>query len=366
MNPELFYQIALTMVPNVGNVYAKLLVDRFGSAADVFKVKKKDLSGIDGFGLKRIGAILKFDFSAVEKEMLFIEKHHIQPLFYKDPAYPQRLLHCYDSPVLLYFKGSVDLNFPRIIGIVGTRNQSNYGKNMCENIISGLKEVPDILVVSGLAFGIDTIAHRSALKNKLKTVGVLAHGLDRIYPAENKSTAKEMINNGGLLTEFQSETNPDKMNFPARNRIVAGLSDCVLVIESGKKGGSLITAELANGYNRDVFACPGRSTDPQSEGCNYLIKTNKAALITSAEDLVENMGWVENKKTVKKVQRELFIDLPDDENAIIKILTEHGSMHIDELNLKSELSGSAVAKALLMLEMQGLVNVLPGRMYELS
>ncbi|MBN9350788.1 MAG: DNA-processing protein DprA [Chitinophagaceae bacterium] len=366
MNQELFYQIALTMVPQIGNVYARSLVEKFGSASGVFKAKAKQLGLIEGMGKVRIDSILKFDFKEVENEIRFIEKHHIQPLFFNDPAYPQKLLHCYDSPVLLFYKGTADLNTRRIMGIVGTRNQSEYGKNMCENFIEGLREMEEIIIVSGLAFGVDTIAHKNSLKNGLKTVGVLAHGLDRIYPVENKAMAKEMIQNGGLLTEFRSGTIPDKMNFPNRNRIVAGMCDCIIVVESGKKGGSLITAEIANGYNRDVFAFPGRVGDIKSEGCNYLIKTNKAALVTSAEDVLQNMGWSEKKKITRKVQRELFIDLAEDERMIVKILTDHGPIHLDELYLQTELNGSVVAKALLTLEMQGIIKVLPGRLYELS
>lgn len=365
MREELYYQIAITMVPNIGDVNARALVQHFGSASGVFKAKDKHLKGIEGMGSKRIESILQFDFAKVDKEIAFIEKHHIQTLFFTDPDFPRRLLNCYDCPTLLYYKGMANLNQERIAGIVGTRNQSDYGRSNCESIIQELAN-ENVLIVSGLAFGIDTIAHKSALKYGLHTVGVMAHGLDRIYPSENKSIAKEMMQQGGLLTEFRSETIPDKQNFPSRNRIVAGLCDCVIVIESGKKGGSLITAELANGYNRDVFALPGRVSDMKSEGCNYLIKTNKAALITSGEDVLREMGWVNEKKPGKKKQRELFIELPPDEKILYDILKESGPQHIDDLFFKSNLSGSAIAKALLMLEMEGIVVSLPGKMYELG
>lgn len=365
MKEELFYQIAITMVPNIGDVNARALVQYFGSASAVFKVKAKHLEEIEGIGVKRIESILKFDFAKVDDEIAFIQKHKIQTLFFQDKGFPKRLLNCYDCPALLYYKGNTDLNAEKMVGIVGTRSQSEYGKSHCESIIETLA-AENVIIVSGLAFGIDTIAHKSALKSGIQTIGVLAHGLDRIYPTENKSIAKEMLQQGGLLTEFRSNTIPDKQNFPSRNRIVAGLCDCIIVIESGKKGGSLITAELANGYNRDVFTIPGRITDLKSEGCNYLIKTNKAALITSGEDVLRNMGWFKEKKPTKKKQRELFIELPADEKTIYNILKESGSQHIDDLFIKCNLSGSSIAKALLMLEMEGIVKSLPGKVYELE
>jgi DNA processing protein len=248
---------------------------------------------------------------------------------------------------------------------VGTRNHNEYGKNTCEKFIEELKN-ENVLIVSGLAFGIDSIAHKTSVKTNLKTVGVLAHGLDRVYPSQNASLAKQMIQEGGLLTEFKSNTIPDRQNFPTRNRIVAGISDCIVVIETGIKGGSLITAELANGYNKEVFAFPGRITDTKSEGCNYLIKSNKAALITCADDLLENMGWKENKKPSPKKQRELFIELTGDEKIIIDILQTQKQVQIDELHFKSKLNSSAVAQALLMLEMQGIITSLPGKIYKIT
>ena len=248
--------------------------------------------------------------------------------------------------------------------MVGTRNHSDYGKQVCEKLIADLKE-QDILVVSGLAFGIDSIAHKAALKNNIQTVAVLAHGLDRIYPPQNKMLAKHMTENGGLLTDFKSGTCPDKQNFPKRNRIAAGLCDALVVIESSRKGGSLITAELGNSYNKDVFAIPGRTTDMKSEGCNYLIKNNKALLITCADDLMEIMNWKPQQKTVAKKQRELFIELSVDEKRMVDVLNKKDCMQIDELYLKSGLSSSAAASALLMLEMQGLVASLPGKVYKL-
>jgi len=366
MNKDLLYQIALSLVPNIGDIHAKALVNIYGDAESVFKAKKKDLENIEGIGTIRAKSIKEFgNFLSSEEEIKFTEKYKITPLFINSEAYPKRLLNCYDSPILLYYRGNADLNTSKIISIVGTRTNSDYGKTVCEKLIEELTE-ENILVVSGLAFGIDTIAHKAALKNNLQTVAVLAHGLDRIYPAQNKSLAKQMTEQGGLLTEFMSHTNPDKQNFPKRNRIVAGISDAVIVIETGKKGGSLITAELGNSYNKDVFTIPGRINDSKSEGCNYLIKNNKAALITSADDLLENMGWKIQKKLSPKKQKELFIELTADEKIIVDILQQQENIQIDELYFKSGLSSSATASALLTLEMQSVVSSLPGKVYKLT
>lgn len=366
MQKELLYQIALTLVPNIGDVRAKALINHFGNAEAVFNASKKDFQAIEGLGSKAVSSILNFkDFSRAEEEIEFIKKYKITPLFLTDKNYPQRLLNCYDSPPLLYYKGNADLNSSRIIAIVGTRNNNEYGKRVCEKLVEDLMN-EDVLVVSGLAFGIDSIAHKAAVKNNIKTVGVLAHGLDRVYPTQNATLAKQMISDGGLLTEFKSNTIPDKQNFPGRNRIVAGISDAIIVVESGVKGGSLITAELANGYNKDVFAFPGRADDTRSEGCNYLIKNNKAALITSANDLLEIMGWKKSQKSSPKKQRELFIELSANEKVIVDILQTDEQVQIDDLYFKSKLSSSEIAQALLMLEMQGVVSSLPGKIYKMS
>ncbi|MEO6187621.1 MAG: DNA-processing protein DprA [Ginsengibacter sp.] len=366
MNKDLLYQIALTLIPNIGDVHAKALVNFFGDAESVFKTKKKDLEGLEGIGSVRANSIKHFNlFDQAEKEIVFIDKYKITTLFLTDKNYPQRLLNCYDSPSLLYFKGNADLNHSKIVAIVGTRNDSDYGKSITEKLIEDLS-TENVIVVSGLAFGIDTAAHKSAIKHSLSTIGVLAHGLDMIYPSQNSSMAKQMIENGGLLTEFRRQTKPERQNFPSRNRIVAGISDAIIVVETGIKGGSLITAELANGYNKDVFAFPGRVNDTKSEGCNYLIRNNKAALITSGDDLLENMGWKVSKKPKAKKQKELFIELTPDEKVVVEILQSQEQVHIDEIYFKSKLNSSSVAAALLMLEMQNVVISMPGKMYKLS
>ncbi len=366
MQKELVYQIALTLIPNIGDVNAKALVTHFGNAQAIFHAPKKELEAIEGIGSVRANSIKNFkDFTRAEDEILFIKKYKITPLFLTDKNYPQRLLNCYDSPPLLYYKGNADLNSSRIVAIVGTRNNDEHGKMICEKLIEELIN-EEVIIVSGLAFGIDSIAHKCSLKNNIQTIGVLAHGLDRIYPSQNSSLAKQMVSCGGLLTEFKSNTNPDRQNFPGRNRIVAGISDATIVIESGIKGGSLITAELGNGYNKDVFAFPGRVNDIKSEGCNYLIKNNKAGLITSANDLIENMGWKTIQKPTPKKQKELFIELTKEEKIIVDILQSQEQVQIDELYFKSKLSSSEVAQALLMLEMQGVVSSLPGKIYKMN
>lgn len=362
---QLLYQLALTLVPHIGDVHAKILVQHFGEASDIFKAKKTALSKIEGIGEVRASAIKSFDdFQLAEAEINFIHKFHIQPLFLTDAAYPKRLLNCYDSPTLLFYKGSADLNASKIVGIVGTRSNTDYGKGFTEKLVKDLAE-QNLLIVSGLAFGIDAIAHKAALKNSLATVGVVGHGLDKIYPSENTGLAKEMVKEGGgILTEFFSGTKPDKHNFPLRNRVVAGLCDATVVVETAIKGGSMITAKLADAYNRDVFAVPGRTTDKQSAGCHHLIKNNKAILLTDAEELLEVMGWKQVKPKQKK-QKELFIQLSAEEKKLVAVLQQKEALHIDEINLGSGLSSSAVAAALLNLELQNVVASMPGKMYKL-
>lgn len=366
MQQSLLHKIALTNIPNIGCVRAKLLVQYFdGDIEQIFKAKIKDLAAIENIGEVAAKSIKYFDhFKRVEQELEFIEKFKIETLFIGDHNYPKRLLNAYDSPTMLYYKGNADLNASKIVAIVGTRSNTDYGKKVTENLIEDIAG-QNVLILSGLAFGIDAIAHKAAIKNKLSTVGVLAHGLDKIYPAEHTKFAKQMVaENGGLLTEFMSETKPDRHNFPTRNRIVAALADATIVVETDIKGGSMITAELANGYNKDVFAFPGKSTDAKSIGCNYLIKTNKANLITTATDLLHIMGWEQIKGKAKK-QRELFIELLPNERIIVDILKEVDKIHIDDIYSKVTLTSGEVASALLTLELQAVIQSLPGKMIKL-
>ena len=366
MKPSLLYQIGLTLVPGIGDVNGKKLVLRFGSAEAVFKAPARDLLAIPGIGpavvknIQNQKALIR-----AEQEIRFLEKHGIQPLFFQDDGFPQRLLNCYDHPLLLYYKGKADLNHKRVIAFVGTRRATGYGREQCRELIEGLRE-KEVLVVSGLAYGIDGCAHRTSVEMEIPTVGVLGHGLDRIYPAPHRKLAEEMLQKGGgLLTEFLSKTNPDRENFPKRNRIVAGMADAVVVVESDKKGGALITAELANSYNRDVFAVPGRLSDRFSTGCNFLIKTNKAALVQSAGDIGDIMGW-EDRKIPDGRQTSLFVELSDTEKTLYELLAEAGTLSIDKLTIQSGLAPSTVSAALLSLEFNGLVRSLPGKLYKVE
>ena len=366
MNTDLLYQLALTQVPQIGCVQARLLADEFESAEAIFKAKKSLLEKIEGIGTIRAASIKNFAaFREQEEEIKFIEKYKITPLFLKDERYPKRLLNCYDPPTLLFYRGNADLNSSKLISIIGTRSNSEYGKQMTEQIIQELAAVQPV-IVSGLAYGVDAIAHKQSIKQNLPTVGVLAHGLDKIYPSSHTSLAKEMIaNGGGLLTEFRKETKPDRHHFPTRNRVVAGMCDATIVIETGVKGGSMITAHLAYSYNRDVFALPGKATDVKSEGCNYLIQSNKAVLIRNGNDIIEQMGWQQlSKKTVK--QKQLFVELNEEEKKVYQLLQKNGPMHIDDININTSLNSSSIASALLTMELNGVIISLPGKIYNLS
>jgi DNA processing protein len=342
------YEIALTLVPGIGDHLGRKLVMLCGSAEAVFREKKQLLAKVPRVGGKVLEALSgKNILERAEKELAF------------------RLKNCIDSPVLLYYKGSSDLNGSRMIGVVGTRNATEYGKSVCHKIISDL--APDkVMIVSGLAYGIDSCAHRSALDNGLQTIGVLGHGLDRIYPCQNKILAEKMMKSGGLLTEFMSETNPDRENFPQRNRIIAGISDAILVVEAAEKGGALITAEIGNSYNRDVFAVPGRVCDPYSVGTNHLIRRNIAALVQSADDIRYLMGWEDQGKKPDGFQKKIFLEMTEDERVLVDYLSANGSSGIDDICIQCQLSMSTTSAALLNLEFEGIVKSLPGKIYTLS
>ena len=368
MQEELRHQIALTQIPQIGDIVAKKLLAHFGSASDVLNASRKELEHIPDIGSVRADAIFQFrDYRRADKEIDFLEKHDIQAVFYTSTDYPQRLRHCADSPVMLYYKGTTNLNAARIVSIVGTRAPGDYGKMMCAQLVEALT-AHNVVIVSGMAYGIDIIAHKRAIQQHIPTIGVLAHGLDRIYPPQHKGTAMEMLNNGGLLTEFLSYTQPDKQHFPMRNRIVAGIADATIVVESGTQGGSMITADIANSYNRDVFAVPGRANDPHAAGCNELIRTNKAMLITGAADFLQAMGWdTDNSKSAARLnpQKELFITLNDAEQHIVTLFSGDVQKHIDELRRESHLPGSQVNSLVLKLEMLHVLKSLPGQKYQL-
>ncbi len=361
----LVYQIGITLIPGVGDVNGKKLISYCGSAEAVFREKKKALLKIPGIGENTVNSIVNQDvLDRAEEEVAFVEKFNIRTLFFTDIGYPKRLKHCIDSPMLLYYKGNADLNAHKIIGLVGTRRATEYGKEICSKLVEDLSYLK-VLIVSGLAYGIDARAHQAALQNGLETLGVLAHGLDRIYPQAHKPMAEKMIRSGGLITEFLSKTNPDRENFPKRNRIIAGIIDALVVVESAIKGGALITANIANSYDRDVFAVPGKLSDKFSEGCNFLIKTNKAALIQSAKDIEYIMQWEEQAKDLSR-QHKLFEELSPEEERIMKLINEKDEVSIDYLVLQSQQSSSKIAAILLNLEFKGMVKSLPGKMYKSS
>lgn len=359
------HQIALTFIKSIGPVTAKNLLAYCGSAEAVFSASKKQLLQIPGIGAKTVDAILATDaLVRAEQELTFVQKHGIEVLFFSEPNYPKRLKNCYDAPILLYFKGNADLNQQRIISIVGTRNATDYGRNLCKQLCEVLAPY-NVLVVSGLAYGVDVAIHKECLANETPTVGVLGHGLDRLYPQVHKAVSQKMVLNGGLLSEFPILTNPDRQNFPQRNRIIAGLADVTVVIEASIKGGALITAEIANSYNKDVYAFPGRTNDVFSEGCNFLIKTNRAGLINHPKDLIYYLGWDEEipkKKT--EVQATLQLSLTPNEQKVVDTL-QNGQLSIDELALATQMQQSKLAIVILTLEMQGIIVSLPGKIYKL-
>jgi DNA processing protein len=362
---SLILRIALTLVPGIGDLQGKKLVAYCGGAEAVFREKKKSLLKIPGIGQVLVNSLNKKDnFTRAAKEAEFIKQYQIRPLFYLDPDYPDRLKHCEDSPLMLYFKGRANLGQKRILSIVGTRMPTDYGKAVCGQIIQDIAEY-GVLIVSGLAYGVDTAAHRASLSAGLPTIGVLAHGLDQIYPYANRPLAEKMLENGGLITEFISRTSLNRDYFPRRNRIIAGMADATLVIESAEKGGALITADIANSYNRDVFAIPGRVTDPRSGGCNRLIKMNKAALVQNAADICYMMGWDQSNQPVH-VQQKLFREMDEQERKIYGILEARKEADIDEIYLNSGMTSSKVAAILLKLEFDGLIRSLPGKRYKVN
>lgn len=362
---NLLYNIGISLIDNVGDIVAKKLIAYCGSSEAVFKESKGKLLKIPDIGSTVASSIVSQNvLSRAEEEIKFISKNKITPLFYLDADYPQRLYHCDDGPIMLYTEGNMNLNSKRSVSIVGTRNATDYGKRMCNEIVEGLAAL-DVLIVSGLAYGIDICAHKAAVDNKIPTIAVVAHGQDRIYPGSHKSTMNKMYENGGMVTEFISNTIPDRENFPKRNRIIAGLSDAVIVIESAKRGGALITAEIGNSYNRDVFAIPGRLGSKYSEGCNWLIKVNRGALLESVKDLEYIMGWESQDKKQEAIQKKIFVELAPSEKVLIEIIRK-GSIGIDILSLEAKMSTSMVSALLLNLEFAGVVKCMPGKMYQMN
>jgi len=357
-------QVALKVLDGIGPMRAKRLVSYCGGLEAAFTEPIRNIARIPGFGevsarkLNRDAALKK-----AEAEVAKAEKLGLRLLFYLDSAYPKRLLQCEDAPVLIYTKGEMNLNPARSVAIIGTRNATEYGKDAVEKLVSGLV-AHDVLVVSGLAYGIDIFAHKAAVQKKLQTVAVLGNSLDRIYPYAHKATAERMLENGGLISEFETGTKPDRENFPQRNRIVAGMVDAVIVVETAIKGGSMITANLAMSYSRDVLAFPGRTSDPYSSGCNMLIKSNRAALVESIDDVEYALGWSKDE-TQADPQQEMFEVLTEHEQSIFDHLKQKGRSSLDSLSFETGFSISKTSTLLLELEFKGVVKSMPGKHYSL-
>lgn len=366
---EKIHFIALTMVPGIGHIGAKKLVDKMKSATDIFRLRKKLPELVPGIHQRIVEALnCPQVLARAQKEYEYVVSNDIDCLTYWDEKYPSRLRECDDAPAVLFFKGNADLNKLHVINLVGTRHATEYGTHICATFIRDLKKIcPDVLVVSGLAYGIDIHAHRESLANGVSTVAVLAHGLDRIYPYLHRDTANEMLNNGGLLTEYLSGTAPDRQNFVSRNRIVAGMCDATIVVESAQKGGSLITADIAESYHRDCFAFPGRISDEYSKGCNQLIRDNKASTLLSAEDFVKAMAWdlPTSSKVTENVQRCLFVELTDEQQVVVDILTRMGNIQINALVVETNIPIHKMTALLFELEMKGVVRALAGGVYQL-
>lgn len=363
MNDTILYTVALTLIPQIGNKYARQIIAHLGNAEELFKLNKKDLLQLKMLTEEIRQNILNKTFiSHAEKELAFADKNNIDILYYTDSNYPTRLKHCNDAPLILYSKGKLVHNTQKAISIVGTRNITSYGEQVCAKLVADLKK-HNALIISGLAFGVDSCAHSNALKNKLNTVAVLGHPLNMIYPAQNKDLAKQIVSNGALLTEFPLLTNGHKSNFVKRNRIIAGMADATIIIESAKQGGSLISAEFANSYNRDVFAIPGKTNDKYSQGCNNLIKKNKAHLLESVEDIEYIMNW-ESSENKELKQIKIFAELNETEQIIADAFPDSNMEYLDNLVLKTKLPVSTVSSHLLNMEFKGIIKSLPGKKYQ--
>lgn len=364
---KILYQIALTHINGVGAILARSLMQAMGDEEAIFRGSIRQLEAVPRISRRLIGEIRNPEvIKRAEEELKFIEKNNIRPLFFTSREYPERLTNCIDAPVLLYAKGDADFNREKIVSIVGTRNATEYGLEFCRRFIKELSEqFSDLIIVSGLAYGIDICAHRTALQNGLPTIAVLGHGLDRIYPSAHRKTAIEMLDQGALITEFPSGTNPDRHNFVRRNRIVAGMADAVVVIESAEKGGSLITADIADSYYREVFAVPGRTSDALSAGCNRLIAENKAILLQDTKGLIDQLAWLPASIPTQPKQKELFSDLTEEEEKVCNVLNGVESMHVNMLAIELNLPVSELFFSLLELEMKNIVQALPGGVYKL-
>ncbi len=359
MSQEL-YQIATSFIPNAGPLTIKRWTAKLGSAEAIFKESSKSLALLMGSSRKSATFNKEEVLDKAKLELEFVAKKKIKPLFYTHPDYPQRLKNCHDSPSLLFYKGTARLNQHKVLGIVGTRNMTSYGAKLVKKLVEDLREM-GVLVVSGLAYGVDITTHRECLKNNIETVAVLGHGLNKIYPSLHAQEAARMLQKGGLLTEFTTDSKPDRENFPKRNRIVAGICDAIIVVEAAAKGGALITADLANSYNRDVFAFPGRVNDIYSAGCNLFLKNHRAALIQSAKDLEYILGWPLQASEDKSTQTKMFVQLTDEESEIWSKIGVDGR-RVELLSLDMNWPISKTLSVLMQMELKGAVKMKAGQL----
>ncbi len=361
---ELVAVLRLQCIPNIGDVTAKKLIAHCGSPEAVFTDKRQFLERIDGIGTVTLRGLQDIKYlKMAEAEAKYVQEQGIDFSYFLDESHPKYLKHCIDSPLLLFKRGNIDLNRRKIISIVGTRKVTSYGAALCEQLISDLAPL-DPIIVSGYAYGVDICAQKAAIKNGLQTVGCLAHGLNQTYPKIHSKFNTAVEANGGFLTEFWSNSNPERENFLRRNRIIAGMTEATVVIESAEKGGSLVTADIANSYSREVFAFPGRAQDKYSIGCNNLIKQQKAHMITNAADLIFMLGWELEVKEEKGIQKQLFVSLEKSEQTIYDYLHKEGKQQLDSIALECEIPVFKVSSTLLTMEMKGVIRPLPGKLFE--
>ncbi len=365
---ELLYVLALQRAKGIGDIGAKKLIAHCGSAKKVFFEKKNSLKKIHGIGISALKHLYdKQNIIEAEKELFYLQNNNIKAMYFEEDSYPQKLKHCIDAPILLFSKGNIKLANNPIISIVGTRKITSYGNSFCEKLLAEIKDYNPV-IISGFAYGVDICAHKNAIKHQLQTIGVLAHGFNQIYPKSHNKYVEEMLENGGFITDFWHTDEPQREHFLKRNRIIAGISEATIIIESAAKGGSLVTADIANSYSRDVFAVPGRVTDTYSKGCNNLIKRNEAAILTSAEDLIKMLNWSlssnSTAETQKVVQKQLFIELQDEEQQVYDYLLAHGKELLDIISLNCKFPIHKTTTLLFQLEMKGVVRPLPGKLFE--
>lgn len=361
---ELIATLRLQHAPYIGDISAKKLIAKCGSPSAIFKDRLRNLQKIDGVGSFKLRGLFDAEhLEAAEAEYEFVKKNGIEYSYFMDADFPTYLKHCIDGPILLFKRGNIDLTDKKIISIVGTRKVTSYGMAFCEELIEAIAPL-DPIIVSGFAYGVDICAQRAAVKHDLQTIGCLAHGLNQIYPKVHSRFVPDVEKNGGFFTEFWSTSNPDRENFLKRNRIIAGMSEATIVIESAEKGGSLVTADIANSYNREVFAVPGRAKDKYSSGCNNLIKQQKAHILTSAADLLYHLGWEVEKNATPVVQKQLFVELDDTEKAIYSYLQKDGKQLLDSISLECQIPIFKVSSTLVNMEMKGVIRPLPGKLFE--